>query len=172
MNTLKDSFCSYCGSEFPDNSKYPRNCVRCGTQTWSNPLPVVVVMLPVEQDGKLGLLIQQRNIEPQKGNWALTGGYIDNGEDWRSAAARETMEELGLVTDPAKFQLYDVVGGKHNTTLLVVCVYEDTFHASTLKLFVPNEEVQAVDVMWEPRELAFPSHTQAANDLLKSYIER
>lgn len=166
---VKDSFCSYCGIELPDISKYPRRCLTCGNYAWGNPIPVVVVLLPVEQDGKVGLLIQKRNIDPEKGNWALTGGYVNSGEDWRTAAARETMEELRLETDPNKFHLYDVVSGKDGATLLVICIYQDRISPDILSTFQPNEEVQAIDIMWEPKELAFGSHTKASNDLIRAY---
>jgi 8-oxo-dGTP diphosphatase len=165
---VKDSFCSYCGSEFPDSTKYPRNCVRCGTQTWSNPLPVVMVLLVIErQDGQRGLLIQRRNIEPQKGNWALTGGYIDNGETWQQAAVREVREELNLETDIERYKLFDVQSGKNNTTVLIVCKYTKALTEEDLQKFLPNEEVSEVSVMWDEGELAFPSHTDCSNRLLR-----
>lgn len=166
---MKDYFCSYCGASLIYAGEYPKQCSSCRQYAWGNPIPVVVVLLPVEQDGKVGLLIQQRNINPQKGNWALTGGYVNNGEDWRTGAARETMEELKLETDLNKFHLYDVVSGKDGATLLVICIYQDRISSDILLTFQPNEEVQAIDIMWEPKELAFESHTKAANDLIRAY---
>lgn len=163
----KDSFCSYCGSLFTHTITYPKHCDNCKQYAWGNPIPVAVLVLPIEQNGEIGLIIQQRNIDPEKDKWALTSGYVNHGEGWQEAAARETMEELGLSADKDKFKLYDVVGGKDNSAILVICLYDGLFSATDLISFKPNNEVQAVDIMFEPRELAFPSHTKAANDLLK-----
>lgn len=51
-------------------------------------------------------LVQQRAhdrpVDP--GVWAVTAGYVQAGEDSRSAALRETREELGLSLLPAQLQ--------------------------------------------------------------------
>ena len=167
MKTLKDSFCSYCGVQFIDDPQYPKKCSSCGEYAWGNPIPVVVILFTVENQGKTGVLIQQRNINPEKGKWALTGGYVNNKEDWREAAVRETMEELKLETNPNKFELVDVIAGKNSLTLLIICKYNEPISYEILSSFEPNEEVQALDVMWEPRELAFSVHTKFANDFIK-----
>jgi ADP-ribose pyrophosphatase YjhB (NUDIX family) len=36
-------------------------------------------------------------MEPGRGRWSLPGGYLDLGEDPREAAAREALEEAGVV---------------------------------------------------------------------------
>lgn len=167
---MKDSCCSYCGTKLYDLA-YPKRCSNCKEYAWGNPIPVVATLIPVEQDGKWGILIQQRNIEPEKGNWALTGGYINHGEDWRAAITREVKEELNLDAEPNKFQLFDVVSGKSGSTILVICYYNNVIPFEMLSSFTPNDEVQSVDVMWEPRELAFPAHTKAAFDALKIHKE-
>jgi ADP-ribose pyrophosphatase YjhB (NUDIX family) len=118
-----------------------------------------------------GLLIQRRNIEPKKGHWALSGGYIDNGETWQQAAVREIREELGMETNINNYKLFDVQSGKDNTTLLVFCTYNRIIPEVELEAFIPNEEVSEVGVMWEEGELAFPSHTDCANKFLKSFKE-
>jgi 8-oxo-dGTP diphosphatase len=173
---MKDSFCYYCGSEFTDTTKYPRNCVRCLHQTWSNPLPVVVVLQPVVDDtgpvDRIGLLIQQRNIEPQKGGWALSGGYIDAGETWEQAAAREMMEEVGMPSKERHYELWNVKAGSDNRTLLVFCYNKYWLKGLDKLNFQPNSEVAALDVMYKPRKLAFPTHTEEAALYLKRLQEK
>ena len=43
------------------------------------------------------LLLVRRVMEPGRGRWSLPGGYLDLGDDPRAAAAREALEEAGVV---------------------------------------------------------------------------
>jgi ADP-ribose pyrophosphatase YjhB (NUDIX family) len=182
MNTFEPkqhSHCSYCGTRFTEQKLWPRKCFRCYNDSFSNPLPVVVVMLVVQDGFKKGLLIQRRGIDPEKGKWALTGGYIDDGETWQEAAVREVKEELDLKINPAYLALEGVTSSTKKNNMLIMCSYQnfwdwkgyddpglrDYFQRST---FIPNHEVEAIDVMWEPMDLAFPAHTEYANKLLAS----
>lgn len=58
-----------------------------------------VAILPIV-DGKVGLL---RIYRPalQAYSWEIPHGFVDEGEDNKTSAARELLEELGLVSDPA-----------------------------------------------------------------------
>lgn len=160
---VKNSHCGYCGTEFVDQS-WPRKCLNCKQESYRNPFPVSVALLSVWDGTKLGTLIQQRNITPHKGEWALTGGYIDFMEDWRDAAAREVREELGLITKPEYYNLFELKMSKDNHLIAF------TSYTSTIRLedipFVPNEEVSAIKVIYQPIELCFPTHT----DALKKYL--
>jgi 8-oxo-dGTP pyrophosphatase MutT (NUDIX family) len=172
MSFNKNSHCSYCGIEFIEQVKWPRHCNNCSNTSWSNPTPVVIVMLVVSGDDgiggyRYGLLIQERAIEPKKGEWALTGGYIDAGETWQQAAVREVKEELGISTKESSYQLYDVASSTNKENILIFCAYNFYLNESSLKSFVANEEVTAINVMWEAKELAFPAHSECANKYLK-----
>lgn len=170
----KNSYCSYCGREFATEEKFPRECGACLNYTYINPLPVAVVLLAVwgdqslKGDERLGTLIQQRNIEPKKGEWALSGGYINAGETWQQAAARELMEEIGLQTNPEDYSLMDIRSSNNNSNLLIFGTYT---HAIELKdiHFVPNAEVSKIKVIYEPIELAFPTHTEMLHEYLKGH---
>lgn len=48
------------------------------------------------QNGKLKLLLQQRNFEPFKGEWSLMGGFVQNDESVDDTAKRVLTELTGL----------------------------------------------------------------------------
>ena len=165
----KDSHCSYCGSKFTEQVLWPRKCFRCYNDSFSNPIPVVCAVLNVwarenwdlrTGPEKIGCLIQQRNIEPKKGEWALTGGYMNAGETWEEALVREVQEELNIKTDPRRFRLEDIKSNTSKSNILIFATYLNVIWEDDLLKFIPNEEVSAIKVVHEPIELAFPTHTE------------
>lgn len=161
MDFIKDAHCSYCGNRFLEQVSWPRKCFNCYNDSYSNPLPVVVAIIPVYPKGaakQIGVLIIQRNIEPQKGGWALPGGYMDAGETWQMACHREVMEEVGLLTRPEDYQLMNLTTAK-NGNLLIFANYTRPFMTEEVN-FVENPEVIGIDILYESKELAFPTHTE------------
>jgi len=59
--------------------------------------PFVGVGILIEKDHKY--LLIKRAAEPDKGLWTVPGGLIEVGEKAAEAAAREVLEETGLVVD-------------------------------------------------------------------------
>src|SRR5258708_2124357 len=59
--------------------------------------PWIGVGVLVMREGKV--LLIQRGRDPGRGLWALPGGMVDLGETARQAAAREGLEETGLVVE-------------------------------------------------------------------------
>jgi len=54
------------------------------------------------------VLIERRNPPP---GWALPGGFVDYGESYETAAAREAFEETGItVTNLRQFRTYSEPG--------------------------------------------------------------
>lgn len=148
----KNSHCSFCGSRFPDAAPWPRTCRECGNRSYLNPLPVAVVLQPVGN----GIVVIRRSIEPQKGTLTLPGGYIDFGETWQEAGARELWEETGIAIDAAELTLYDVMNGLDGT--LVVFGLGRRKPRSALHPF-SSSETEEVVLIERPRELGFSMHT-------------
>lgn len=154
----KNSHCSYCGAAFGESQPWPRTCTGCGSTSYLNPLPVSVVLLPV--DG--GLLTVRRDIEPQRGKLALPGGFISLGESWQQAGARELEEETGFRIDPGEIRDFRVLSAPDGTVLIFGLARERT--SAELPAFARNEEASEVVVIRSPEPLAFPLHTQIVEE--------
>ncbi len=165
---IKDSHCSYCGAKFAEQKLWPRKCFRCGNDSYKNPIPIVVSMIAVEVDNRMGILIQKRNIEPQKGGWALPSGYINHGETWEEAAVRENAEEMNVFTKTEDYHLYGI-RKPASGNMLIFCtrpkVWTDQV-TEFVERFLPNEEVSALGIYYGDIELAFPTHNECAKDFL------
>jgi ADP-ribose pyrophosphatase YjhB (NUDIX family) len=152
----KDTFCSFCGTR-QDTERYPKQCPACRSVTYLNPLPVAVVLLPVDD----GLLVIRRNIPPVIGRLALPGGFIEVGETWQTAARRELFEETGVEITSDEIKLFDVKSAPDGTVLIFGLAQKRT--RSEIK-FTENDETQEVIFIDRPVELAFPLHTEVVRD--------
>jgi ADP-ribose pyrophosphatase YjhB (NUDIX family) len=88
-------FCVECGAAMSTRLVHatPRRvCDGCGRVHYTD--PKVAVGVAVFHDDRL--LLVRRVMNPGRGRWSLPGGYLDVGEDPRTAAAREALEEAGV----------------------------------------------------------------------------
>jgi ADP-ribose pyrophosphatase YjhB (NUDIX family) len=150
----KNTYCSFCGLHFPEGQPFPRECAACGQVTYVNPTPVAVVLLPVDD----GLLLIRRNIEPRQGTLNLPGGFINQGESWQAAAARELFEETGVTIDPNEVKLFDVHSAPDGTVLIFGLAEKRKWQE--IAQFAPNDETQEMVIQQGPAELGFPLHTR------------
>lgn len=157
----KNSYCSYCGHPFTPDQPWPRRCEQCHNATFQNPLPVAVLLLPVDD----GLLVVRRAIQPRLGQLALPGGYIELGETWQAAAARELFEEAGITLDPQTIRDFRVHSAPDGTVLIFGLA--QPVRAVDLSPFMPTSEASERVILTAPVELAFSLHTQVVTEFFK-----
>lgn len=160
MKPGKNSHCGYCGQAYPTDAAWPRACAGCQHVTYRNPIPVAVLLLPVDS----GLLCIRRGIEPRKGQLALPGGYVDHAETWQQAAARELFEETGITINAAQVSDFHTRSGSAGESVILIFGTGPRLISEELPTFKPTNETVERLVIREPRELAFPLHTEAARE--------
>lgn len=158
------TFCSYCGHPYGPDAGWPRHCTKCDNLTFRNPIPVAVVLQPVDN----GVLVVRRTIEPRSGWLALPGGYVDWGESWQEAGAREMWEEAGVQIDPAGLREFKVFSAGNSTMMVVARA--TPLSATDLPPFASNEEASERLILTEPQELAFPLHTEILTDFFNGLL--
>jgi ADP-ribose pyrophosphatase YjhB (NUDIX family) len=146
--------CTFCGARFTRGQPWPRRCAACGETSYLNPKPVAVAVQPVG----LGLMVVRRGVPPATDRLALPGGFIDVGETWQQATARELSEETGLQADPASVRLFDTISAPDGTLL----VFGLLPAIAALPAFRANDETLGLDVIGQPTELGFSLHTEVA----------
>lgn len=152
----RDAHCAWCGAAWAAGLGWPRTCAACGNTTFKNPLPVAVIVAPI--DG--GLLAVRRLVPPHVGRLALPGGYIDHGESWQAAAVRELREETGIELPASSVREYRVVSAPDGTLLVFGIV--PALDPDALARCRPTDEASEVVVARDPDALAFPLHAEVA----------
>lgn len=119
-------------------------------------------------DGINHVLFIKRKNDPDKGKWALPGGFVDENEDLPDAAARELQEETGLVVkDLQQLGAFGKPGRdprQHTVSVVYVGFADDNAEAVGAD---DAEEAQWFSVKYLP-ELAF-DHTDIVTLALEKY---
>lgn len=137
-------------------------CPACGFVYYHNPLPVAACL--VEAAG--GLYLIRRRHEPRRGWWALPAGFVEHGETPAEAAARETLEETGLVVAVAALvgvYPYTEQGGARSG---IVIAYRGRVTGGRPVAGDDAEAVRLFRLAELPGELAFETHRAAVRDWL------
>jgi ADP-ribose pyrophosphatase YjhB (NUDIX family) len=130
---------------------------------------VALVMMPIlEEDGRTGLLMVRRGIEPQAGLLGLPGGFVEEGESWQEGAVRELREETGLIADVSEVALADALSAPRHVLLLFGNVKPrtrgdiDHLTPEAVRDLSHGETMELV-VIHQAQQLAFPLHTEMSN---------
>ncbi|MFD4644528.1 NUDIX domain-containing protein [Lentzea sp. NPDC058436] len=156
----RDDFCNNCGTGYGDTSAYPRRCDNCGVMVWANPSPVVVLLVPVKDGARTGLLTVRRAIPPV-GELAFVSGFMERGESWQQSAVRELEEEANVRIAPEGLRPLHFVSTPDGGTVLMFAA-APAIDVEDLPPFVPNDEASERKVIFERVPLAFPLHDEVA----------
>jgi len=160
-------YCSRCGAPMvenvpPEENRERMTCPGCGFIAYINPR-LVVTTIPVT-DAREAVLIR-RGIEPGYGLWAQPGGFLEIDETVSEAAARETLEETGLLVEPG-----DLIGiYSRLEAAVVVLVFEARIVGGVPSTSPEALEVRAfaaADIPWD--DIAFKTSYWGIRD----WVER
>ena len=166
MALARDTFCSYCGTKYPEGATYPRTCPGCGTTVWANPIPVSVVLAPFVDGDRTGLLVVRRAIQPQLGKLGIVGGFLEEHESWQVGGAREVREETSATVDPATLEPFWFASSEPRPNRVLLFSVAPAQPVSALPPFAPDAETSERGLVFGPDGLdevfAFPLHVAAA----------
>jgi ADP-ribose pyrophosphatase YjhB (NUDIX family) len=129
---------------------------------YDNTPTVVVVLVPLRG----GLLMIRRALAGEGyGKLALPGGYQMLGQTWQEAAAREALEETGVVIFPEALRVVTVETTPDRRQNLLFCQSPPVKHGGA---FSHDAEVSEVLVIYEPVETAFPLHTRVVREFFEN----
>ena len=127
----------------------------------------MVTLLPVDK----GLVVIRRSIEPGFGQLALPGGFIDYGETWQEAGAREVYEETGIRIPVSSVTLFSLRNLERLGLILIFGVAE-ALQLDMIPEFNETEETSERIVAYEPLELAWPHHTEVMKEWFRKKNEK
>ena len=163
---MRDTFCSHCGTKYIHATGYPRTCESCHTTVWANPIPVSVVLVPVEDGGASGLLVVRRAIEPKLGKLALVGGFLEEHESWQQGGAREVREENGAEIDATSLEILWFASSEPRPNRVLLFSVARPIPVTALPAFHADAETSERGLVYGPDGLdevfAFPLHVEAA----------
>lgn len=155
------NFCQVCGHAMSDRVIYGRQrrvCPACGYVHFDDPKVAAVVFVEREQR----VLLVQRAMNPERGKWALPGGYVDFGEDPAQAAVREVYEETGI-----RVTITELVAVRSNGGPIVITYAAQAEHGT------PFAGDDAHAVRWFSAHEALPELAfESTRTMLEDWIRR
>jgi ADP-ribose pyrophosphatase YjhB (NUDIX family) len=122
------------------------------------------VLVPI---GESGLLLIRRGYEGfGGGKLALPGGFMEYGESWQEAAAREVLEETNVPIQPSGISLITAMSVQDGKRLVLACLSAPFL--DPLPPFSPGTEILERVVITAPVPLAYSSHLQ----LVERFFQR
>ena len=162
------TYCPHCATTLEErfvSGQIRRACPRGDFIQFHDPKVAVIALVLYQNQ----LLLTKRAVDPEKGKWALPGGYMDAGEMPEEALKRELIEEVNLpinvqnlltiypISNPVEDDTADETMMVKRGIVLVYRATVDEDAPSTLEAHDDVDEARwfAVDAL--PTEIAFES---------------
>lgn len=162
-------FCPRCGAPTePEQAGWIRRCTRDGSEHYPRTDPAVI-MAVVDDDDRLLL---GRNAQWPEGRFSVLAGFVEPGESFEAAVAREVEEEVGIaVTDvtylgnqPWPFPSSDMIGFRARATTTELS--PDKVEMAEARWFTRDEYVKAL----RDNEIRTPSGISIAQRLIEHWL--
>jgi NAD+ diphosphatase len=162
-------FCPRCGEPTePEQAGWIRRCTRDGSEHYPRTDPAVI-MAVVDDDDRLLL---GRNAQWPEGRFSVLAGFVEPGESFEAAVAREVEEEVGIaVTDvtylgnqPWPFPSSEMVGFRARATTTVLI--PDRAEMAEARWFTREEYRNAL----RNNEIRTPSGISIAQRLIEHWL--
>jgi NAD+ diphosphatase len=162
-------FCPRCGEPTePEQAGWIRRCTRDGSEHYPRTDPAVI-MAVVDDDNRLLL---GRNAQWPEGRFSVLAGFVEPGESFEAAVAREVEEEVGIaVTDvtylgnqPWPFPSSDMVGFRARATTTKLS--PDKVEMAEARWFTRDEYLKAL----RDKEIRTPSGISIAQRLIEHWL--
>lgn len=149
--------CHYCGTEYVDKND-PYFCHNCKNTVWINPIPVVIVAIPlIPGEEYLGIVRGDPNEAGYEKN-AFVSGFLDKNEDWEIAGIREIREETGI--NIKSLTLKKLV--TRNNMLFILAI-SDPVEYNEVDWNFSNNETKKIIRLNKESDLAFPIQQELLN---------
>jgi ADP-ribose pyrophosphatase YjhB (NUDIX family) len=140
-------------------------CHTCNFTYYHNPAAVVIAIL----EHKDKIVLTRRAFEPQQGQLALPGGFVDYAETLEEALAREMKEELNLTIQAPRYlcsswETYLYRGVQYYSSVVYFVVQIDDLSQAVAGDDITSFSLVSVEEI-DPGKLAFASDRVA----LESY---
>ena len=152
-------FCLRCATPLVDRVVDHRarpSCPNCGYTLFFDPKVAVAAILKMGD----GIVLCKRAIDPGMGKWSFPAGFVDRGEEIRTALLREIREETGL--EATLGQLIGVYSEAGNPVVLIV------YQADAVGTPIVSDESSAIEIFRPDAlpELAFAHDKMIVDDWL------
>lgn len=168
----RHGFCAVCGAATrPEKGGYARRCEGCGAEHFPRTDPVAI-MLAIDVERDLCLLGRQPRFP--KGFLSALAGFVEAGETFEEAVARELYEEAGIRTGRVRYVASQPWPFPSN---LMMGAFAE---ATSTEIRIDEEELE--EVVWMSRDdvrsalaghgpFAAPPPLAIAHTLLKAWID-